>query len=118
MPDPLFDPLRKKLDRELRKYLIGRTLGQCPRTGKSMDVRTAVFVLDRDGDPYMALHQDGWAEVVAQNGGQDVRELAAAGFSVDLSTIRSGELAQTTGVLLGLETPAGETPDPNQPALF
>lgn len=91
MTDPIFDPLRKTLDRNLRKWLIGQTLGQCPRTGKSMDVRTAVFVLDADGGPYMAMHQDGWREVVDSG---VVPALADKGYRVDPSTVRDAELRE------------------------
>jgi len=77
--------IRRTLDRQLRKYLIGRTLGFCPRTGETIDVRTAVFVYGPDETPYMALSQRGWAEVVRQG---DVQNLRDAGYAPDPESIK------------------------------
>jgi len=115
MTDPIFSPLRKHLDRNLRAHLVGKTLGQCPRTGKIMEVRTAVFVLDPDGDPYMALHQDGWKQVVASG---VVPDLAKAGYLADLSTIKSGDLVAETAVQDGRERDASEPVSTDQQELF
>lgn len=103
--------IRKILDRKLRLHIIGKTLGTCPRTGESIDIRNAMFVLDRDGDPYMALSQCGWAEVVA-NG--DVEPLAVNGITADLDTIRDPEVREQS-IPAAYAKPA---PDPDQTALF
>lgn len=63
---------------------------------------------DGDGDPYMALSQRGWREVVDAG---NVQALADNGITVDPSTVRDGELRDRSVV--------GE-PEPSieQPALF
>ncbi len=111
--DVIFSPLRKQLDRNLRKYMIGQTLGTCPRTGDMIDIRTAVFVLDPKGDPYMAMSQRGWAEVVKSG---VVPSLANEGYRVDLATVKDVELREKTSLLDGSHKPTTPT-NPDQMTL-
>lgn len=52
--DPLIDPLRIKLTRELLRYAVGRAIF-CSITGEILDVRTAVYY-EVDGKPYVNSH--------------------------------------------------------------
>jgi len=106
--DPIFDPLRAKLNTELKKYIIGRTLGECPRTGKQIDVRSAVWILDPEGAPHMGMHPTGWAEVLDDS--EVVPGLLAAGISVDPSSIRDKALRQRSIDLGFAPGPAETTP--------
>lgn len=109
MSDPIFDPLRKKLDRDLRRWLVGHQI-TCPRTGEVLDIRHAVFVMDPDGAPHMAMSQRGWSQVVAEG---SVPELAKHGFRADLATIKDADLRAASD-----PTPHPE-PDPgDQLSLF
>lgn len=109
MPDPIFDPLRSHLTLQLKRGIIGQTLGFCPRTGQQIDVRTAVWILDPEGLPHMAMHADGWRQVLA---GQDVEALAEAGIRVDPSNLPEALADRTreAGLL------AGEPEAPAAPA--
>lgn len=52
--DPILDPLRLKLTRELLKYAVGRQIF-CSVTGETLDVRTAVYY-EIEGRPFVNSH--------------------------------------------------------------
>jgi hypothetical protein len=49
---------------QMRRAIIGLMI-TCRRTGEVLDVRTAVFLVDADGDPVVAASQEGWRQMVA-----------------------------------------------------
>lgn len=98
--DPLLDPLRSHLTLQLKRGIIGRTLGFCPRTEKQIDVRTAVWILDPEGLPHMGMHPAGWAEVLDDG---VVPALIAAGITVELDSIADEALRQRTADLWGTQ---------------
>ncbi|QGJ95230.1 hypothetical protein QDA11_gp10 [Microbacterium phage Jayden] len=48
----------------LRLYLVQRAIF-CPVTGQVLDIRTARFVLDSNGDPHLALSPDAAEKIEA-----------------------------------------------------
>lgn len=96
--------LPEHLDHRLRRWLVSRQMS-CPRTGEVLDIRHAVFVMDPEGDPRMAMSQRGWAQVVAEG---SVPELARHGFRADLATIKDADLRAASD----------PTPKPEQLTLF
>ncbi len=51
--------LRDKLILELKKGIIGQFI-TCPATGAVLDIRTARFLVDSDGDPAYPLSPEGF----------------------------------------------------------
>lgn len=86
-PDPILDPFRAKMERELIKYIVGRQI-TCMRSGEILDYRTCVVLRDADGDPSMVLSQSGWKSLVAINPETITERLASVNLTVDESTIK------------------------------
>ena len=76
--------LASALRGQLVRYLIGRTI-TCLNTGEVLDIRTAVVLSDRDGDPSIVLSQKGWRNVSARP--EAVAALAARGYTIDTWTV-------------------------------
>lgn len=66
-------------------YLVGRTL-TCPRTGEVLDSRTAVVLVDTDGDPAAVMSQAGWAEFLTLE--DYALRLAGLNLTVDPATVK------------------------------
>lgn len=76
--------IQDHMQREMRKFLIGKQIF-CPRfTGIVLDVRTAVFFNDKDGDACAAMSQQGYSDLVSSQGGLDsISALGEKGVTVD-----------------------------------
>jgi len=76
--------LASALRGQLVRYLISRTI-TCVNTGEVLDIRTAVVLSDRDGDPAIVLSQKGWRNVSARP--EALAALAARGYTIDTWTV-------------------------------
>lgn len=63
---------------QLKRHLIGRRI-TCDVTGEVLDIRTAVFIVDRDGDPAIPVSPAGWD----QRKELMLEGLLARGYSID-----------------------------------
>ena len=90
MTDPILDPFRRHIVRNVRANIVGRTMF-CPRTGDTLDVRKAVFLerLDDDGKlPGIgdyAVSQEGWRRILEDG---TAAKLAEQGLYPLLDTIK------------------------------
>jgi len=76
-------PLEAHVRKELRRYVVQKQIFCTRRRDLVLDIDTAVFILDRDGDPIAALSPEGWAEI--DEAGRQV--LADNGITVDTSNL-------------------------------
>lgn len=102
--------IRTIVHRKIVEALVGRCLGICTRTGDSFDVRTAVVLLDRDGDPAAVLSQRGWADIVRAC---EVERLQRAGLTADPATV-----GRTVNRHLPADTPRTAAPTIVEQPLF
>jgi len=81
------NPLVDKIRDTMARGIVARTI-VCVRTGEVLDYRTAVILVDTDGDPVLAMSQRGWAEVVLEGG--DALLKATHGLTADPTTVIPG----------------------------
>lgn len=55
--------LEEKMRKELKRYIVSRQIF-CPITKKVLDIRTAQFTVDADGDPKYAFDPSLHPEVI------------------------------------------------------
>lgn len=72
--------LEKHMREQLKLHLIQRAIF-CPISGRSLDVRSCITLLDEDGDPAYVLHAAGWAVFEPT---EKWAELQAKGYTVDV----------------------------------
>lgn len=77
--------LTEYLHKGMRKALVQRAI-TCPRSGSVLDVRTAVFFNDRDGDPIAVLSQGGYVGLV-ENDLSLVNWMSEKRITVDRDTL-------------------------------
>lgn len=84
-----------------KRGIVARAI-TCPRTGEVLDIRTAVFLLDRDGDPAYVMSPSGFGQLT----GVDLHNLLTKHgvtvdeTSVDISSSASRQHYIDTGVYL------------------
>lgn len=72
--------LETHMREQLKLHLVQRAIF-CPISGKVLDVRRCVTLLDEDGDPAYVLHVDGWRSFEPT---EKWAQLQARGYTVDV----------------------------------
>jgi hypothetical protein len=81
MPTQTRSGLAATFDKEMLRLLISKSI-TCPVSGEVLDLRTAIAVRDKDGDPALALSPTGWS-VLKQKAALTGNPALAEGYYVE-----------------------------------